>query len=127
MVVHACNPSTQETMAGGLWIWIQPGLYSETLYLKTKSFRGNKEKKRQGTKEPDAGWSQGIFFSFLFLFFFGGTGVWTQALTLDRQGLYHLNRSISTFFVLGIFKIGSLKLLVLTGLEPLSSWSVPPE
>jgi hypothetical protein len=38
-----------------------------------------------------------------------------------------LNRSISTFFVLGIFKIGSLKLLVLTGLEPLSSWSVPPE
>jgi hypothetical protein len=31
MVVHACNPSTQETEAGGLWVPGQPKLHSKTL------------------------------------------------------------------------------------------------
>jgi hypothetical protein len=29
MVVHSCNPSTQDTEAGRLWIWHQPELLSE--------------------------------------------------------------------------------------------------
>jgi hypothetical protein len=31
MVVHTCNSSTQESEAGGSWIWDQPVLYSKTL------------------------------------------------------------------------------------------------
>lgn len=34
MVVHTCNPTTQEVKAGGSWIQSQPGLHKKTLYLK---------------------------------------------------------------------------------------------
>jgi hypothetical protein len=40
-------------------------------------------------------------------FFFGGTGVLTQDLTLARQMLSHLSHSVSTFFCEGFFEIGS--------------------
>jgi hypothetical protein len=36
MIVHACNPSTQEAEAGGLQIPDLPGLHSETLFQKNK-------------------------------------------------------------------------------------------
>jgi hypothetical protein len=29
MVLHACSPSIQKSEAGRLWVWSQPGLYSE--------------------------------------------------------------------------------------------------
>jgi hypothetical protein len=31
VLMHTCNPSTQEMEAGGLQVWGQPGLHSETL------------------------------------------------------------------------------------------------
>jgi hypothetical protein len=31
MVVHTCNPSTQEAEAGGSGVGVQPGLHRETL------------------------------------------------------------------------------------------------
>jgi hypothetical protein len=34
MVIHACNPSTQEVEAGGLRVQVQPELYSKTLSQK---------------------------------------------------------------------------------------------
>jgi hypothetical protein len=52
-----------------------------------------------------------IIFSFSF---FGGTGVWTQVLTLARQVL----RSPFCVCVLGIFEIGSWNYLPGAGLEP---------
>jgi hypothetical protein len=45
-----------------------------------------------------------------FFFFLVGTRALTQGLTLARQLLFHLSHSISPFFVMGIFKIGSHKL-----------------
>jgi hypothetical protein len=29
VVVHSCNPSTQEAKAEGSWVWGQPGLHSK--------------------------------------------------------------------------------------------------
>jgi hypothetical protein len=39
MVVHACNPSTQEAKVGGLWVCGQPRLHSKTLSQKKKKCR----------------------------------------------------------------------------------------
>jgi hypothetical protein len=39
IVVHNCNPSTQEAEVGGLQIWARCGLNSETLSLKKKNER----------------------------------------------------------------------------------------
>jgi hypothetical protein len=36
MVMHTCNPSTQENKARGSQVWSQPGLHSKTLSQKTK-------------------------------------------------------------------------------------------
>jgi hypothetical protein len=42
MVVHACNPSTQETEAEGLEMQGQPRLHSETLSQKKKKLTKTK-------------------------------------------------------------------------------------
>jgi hypothetical protein len=47
---------------------------------------------------------------FLFLFFFCGTGVWTQGLMLARQVLLLLHLLYQSFFVMGFFETGSHKL-----------------
>jgi hypothetical protein len=59
---------------------------------------------------------------FLFLLpfpFFFQTRVWTQGLYLDP--LYQ------PFYCDGFFEIGSPELFARAGLEPRSSWSLPPE
>jgi hypothetical protein len=38
VVVHICNPSTQEAEAEGLRVQVHPGLHSETLFQKRKIF-----------------------------------------------------------------------------------------
>jgi hypothetical protein len=60
-----------------------------------------------------------ILFGSGFFFFFCGTGIWTQGLYLEP---FH-----QPFFMMGFFKIGSLKLFPQAGFEPQSSWSLPPE
>jgi hypothetical protein len=53
------------------------------------------------------------YFSFFFSFFFCGTGVWTQGLYLEPLH--------QPFFVLDLFKIGSLELFAWAGFELWSS------
>jgi hypothetical protein len=38
VVIHACNPSTQEAKAGGSWVPSQPRLHSETLSQLNQTF-----------------------------------------------------------------------------------------
>jgi hypothetical protein len=47
IVTQACNPSTWEAEAGGLWVGSQPGLYSEILFGKNQNpnQKQNKNKK----------------------------------------------------------------------------------
>jgi hypothetical protein len=54
-----------------------------------------------------------------FFFFFGRIGLWTPGLMLARQVLYHLS-------ILGYFW-DKFSLFAWGGLEPWSSWSLPPE
>jgi hypothetical protein len=42
MVVHTCNPSTQDTEAGGSQVCNQSGLHSKSLPLHKILFLGNK-------------------------------------------------------------------------------------
>jgi hypothetical protein len=51
--------------------------------------------------------------------FFFSTEAWTQSL--------HFEPLHQPFSVMGFFEIGSCGLFALTGLEPRSSWSLPPE
>jgi hypothetical protein len=43
MEVHACNPSTQEAEAGGLWVQDQPRLYTNSLFQNVKNKMGELE------------------------------------------------------------------------------------
>jgi hypothetical protein len=67
---------------------------------------------------------------YLFFFFFGKTGVWTQGFAFAKQALYPLSYSSSPFCssyfgdaVGGV----SHKLFAWAGFELWSSWSQPPK
>jgi hypothetical protein len=54
VVIHSCNPSTQEAEAEGLRVQGQPGLHSKTLFQKIKG-RKNIQKKsssKQQQRQP---------------------------------------------------------------------------
>jgi hypothetical protein len=50
MVVHTCNSCSRKVEAGGLQVWRQPGLYSETLSQKQKD--KTKQQHKNPTKPP---------------------------------------------------------------------------
>jgi hypothetical protein len=55
MVVHACNPSTQEAEVGGSWVQVWAGLPSEILSQKKRKKRKGREvrMKKKGEKERE--------------------------------------------------------------------------
>jgi hypothetical protein len=61
----------------------------------------------------------------LTFFFFFGTGVWTQGLTFARQALLPLEPLSQP--LMGFLEMGLANYFPGAGLEPWSSWSLPPE
>jgi hypothetical protein len=51
VMIHACNPSTQEAEAGGLRVWGWHGLLSNTVFILKKKKGSKKEKRKRGGKE----------------------------------------------------------------------------
>jgi hypothetical protein len=116
MVVHSCNPSTQEAESGQSWVWGKPALYNETLSQKqTNIFFWLESCRRLNFLYPSKlyvktdfqcdsrRWDlwevikNGIMSDFFFFFGGGGTGVWPQSLVLDRQALCLLSYASSSW------------------------------
>jgi hypothetical protein len=45
MMIHTCNPNTQETEVGGSWVWSKPRLHDS---LRKKNGAGIERERREG-------------------------------------------------------------------------------